>query len=391
MLRTIFLTASKGDEGKNFEHIMRIIFLSKYSDLTMLVTSKADFDRYLNLGTKTVRSPFSGKFGLIIFSSYWLFKNRKNLNNVILFTEPSVIGIAGFIGKLFSNIKWIVDVWDIPIRHQKYLSNGSKLTELRIKLTRYLMRVTYIKADLFIVGIRPDFQFRYYHIPDSKILAWQTTIWLPQKTENSLIHEDEGHFNILCMKSVHTPSCGLDILMQAFLRVKSTLIDVRLWIIGRVREDVEATIKNFRNIDGVEFLGFLEHNRVMKFIRRSHICVIPWQNDVDLAQAYPTKVMEYMSNGKALIAPKIAAISDMIKDGEDGLLFQPGDPHDLADKILHLYNDRKLRQLLAKNAQRYHPKFDTIRKHEMIFKVLEMINKDKLPADVHTIDSKWLY
>jgi hypothetical protein len=382
MLRTIFLTASNGDEGKNFEHIMRIIFLSRFSDLTMLINSKADFYRYLSPGTKTVRSPFGGRFGLIIFSMYWLINHRKNLNDVILITEPSVLGLVGYLAKIFANIKWVVDIWDIPIRHH---GHSSRFTQWRIRLTRILMKFAYRKVDRFIVGIRPEFQFRYYQVPQSKMLLWQTTIWLPKKNEKSFVDDDDKHFNILCMKSHHLPSCGLDILIEAFVKVRKQIGNARLWIIGRIREDVEEYIKDLRKLDEVTIFGFLEHEKVMQLIGQAHLCVIPWHDVVDLAQAYPTKVMEYMTEGKVVLAARIAAIAEMIRDGEDGLLHRPGDPDDLAEKILLLYRDQTLCRRLAENARKYHLKFDTIGKHEEIFRMLQGLVNDTSTIDVHTI------
>jgi glycosyltransferase involved in cell wall biosynthesis len=392
MLKTILLDSSQGDDCKNFEHIMRIIFLSRYSDLTMLITSKADFDRYLSPGTKIARSPFAGKFGLIVFSTYWLFKHRKQLKDVILVSQPTAVGIVGFLGKLFSNVKWVVDVWDVPIRHIQYLNNRNRLIELRIGVTRFLAKLAYRKADLFIVGIRPDFQLRYYQIPATKILAWQTTIWVPDKHADKLeeFEEGESNFNILCMKSMHTYECGLDILLQAFSKVQKQAPNARLWIIGKIREDVEETIKDFRNLERVEFFGFLEHTKLMGLIRQAQLTVIPFRDEVDTAQIYPTKVMEYMTEGKVVLAAAVAATSEMISDGEDGVLFRPGDPEDLADKILSLYKDKGLRRRLADNARIYHPKFDTIRKHEEIFRMLQSLVNDTSAVDVYTIDKKWL-
>jgi len=100
--------------------------------------------------------------------------------------------------------------------------------------------------------------------------------------------------------------------------------------------------------------------------------------------------MEYMTEGKVVLAAKVAGISDMIKDGEDGLLHRPGDPDDLADKIMSLNKDKLLRQRLADNARRYHSKFDTIRKHEEIFRMLQTLVNDTSALDVSTIDKKWL-
>ena len=392
MLKTILLDSSQGDNGKNFEQIMRIIFLSRYSDFAMLINSKADFDRYLSPGTKLARSPFAGKFGLIVFSTYWLFKHRKELNEVILVTQPTAMGLVGFLAKLFTKVKWVVDAWDVPIRHITYLSNRNKLIEMRIYITRLLAKLAYRKADLFIVGIRPDFQFRYFQVPGSKILLWQTTVWVPEKQIDTLEEFEGGdsNFNILCMKSLHTYECGLDILLQAFLKVQKQVSNARLWIIGEIRADAAETIKEFRNLPGVEYLGFVEHGKLMGLIRQAHLTVIPFRDEVDTAQIYPTKVMEYMTEGKVVIAAAVAAMSEMIKDGEDGLLFRPGDPEDLAEKILRLYKDKDLRQRLADNARKYHSKFDTIQKHAEIFRVFQSLVNDTSAIDVSTIDKKWL-
>ncbi|WP_129127852.1 glycosyltransferase [Geomonas oryzae] len=381
MFKSIFITASQGDEGQNFEHIMRVIFLSRFSALTIIVTSGANFDRYLHPGTKTVRSPFSGKLGLIFYSTYWLFKHRKYLDDAILVCEPTVTGVVGFIAKHFANIKWIVDVWDIPIRHIKSPDTVNGLAEFRIALTRRVMRLVYKTADLFIVGIKTNFQFEFYRIPERKILAWQTTIWLPEQSMDASDNEFSP-FNVLCMKSLHSHECGLDILLRAFSIFKAQAPDSRLWIIGKIREDAESSIKQFAAVEDVEYFGFLEHKQLMNMIRRANVCVIPWRNEVDNAQLYPTKVMEYMTEGKVVLAAKVAGISEMIVDGEDGILHRAGDADDLAGKLFTLYKDKELRKRLSDNARKYHPRFDTIRKHEEIFNALKRLVNDDSATDL---------
>lgn len=365
--------------------MMRIYFLSRVTDLTMLITPRSDYRRHLSPDTKTFCSLFSGKLGLLAFSAYWLFRNRRDLDNAVILTEPTFLGILGFWAKLFSNIKWVVDVWDIPIRH---LGNWGKLIKWRIWATRVLMKFMYRKADLFIVGIRPELQFRYYQVPERKILAWQTAIWLPTQKEKNWVDEDDEYFNILCMKSIHTPECGLDTLSQAFLQVRKQIPKVRLWIIGKILEEVEKDVQELRRLEEVEILGYLEHEKVMQLIRRAHLCVIPWHNDVDLAQLYPTKVMEYMTEGKVVLAARVAGIAEMILDGEDGLLHRPGDPADLAEKILKLYGDEALRRRLADNARRYHPKFDTYCQHEAVIKAIQGLVHDTSNIDVYTLEHR---
>ena len=93
-----------------------------------------------------------------------------------------------------------------------------------------------------------------------------------------------------------------------------------------------------------------------------------------------------MTEGKIVLAARITAISDMIKDGQDGVLHVPGDPEDLADKILSLYEDKDLRQRLADSARKYHWKFDTIRKHEEVFRVLQSLVNDTSAVDVYKFE-----
>ncbi len=386
-MKTIFLTSSTGVEGKNYEHIMRVIFLSRFTDLTLLISKRADFQRYITTSTKTWRCPWGGgKVGLILYSFIKLFGERKRLDNVILFTEPSVLGIAGGLAKLLSGIKWVVDVWDIPIRY----TGNNKLTRWRIGLTRRLMKVAYRLADLFIVGIRTDLEFNYYNIPDSKILAWPTTIWIPKGKKEAEAQRDEDHFNLICMKSLHNHACGLDVLLQAFPKVKQQIPQARLWIVGRLDKDVAKAIEQLRHQEGVEICGFVEHTKLLEMIRQADLAVIPWRNEVDLAQLYPTKVMEYMTEGKVVVASRLAGIADMITDGHDGILVRPGDPEDLANNIIELYHDEERRQQLASNAQKYHRKFDTICKHEEIFRNLKrLINdtSDITPFNIKAIEN----
>ena len=59
-----------------------------------------------------------------------------------------------------------------------------------------------------------------------------------------------------------------------------------------------------------------------------------------------------MAMGKPIIASKLEQIGDVIKDGVNGLLMTPGDAKDLADKILLLAGEPKLRKRLGEEARK---------------------------------------
>jgi glycosyltransferase involved in cell wall biosynthesis len=369
MLTVIFITASDGSEGRNYEHIMRMHFLSRETHLTMLTQKNSDFTRYLTPKTKVVTAPHAGKRWLLFFGLYWISRHRGELHNSIIITEPSTLGIIGFVAKVLAGSKWVVDVWDIPIRNTR----RNIWARMRLFVTRFVMRMLYKRADLFIVGIRPDMEFRYYRIPDRKVLAWQTTIWIPESNP-AVPQQTNGAnrpFKILCMKSEHDPACGLDVLADAFSVITQDIPAAQLWIVGSIRSDAKAHIENLQRYPNVIICGLLEHSKLMELIREADICVLPWHNVVDLDQLYPTKVMEYMSEGKVVVAARLAGIAEMIKDGYNGILFSPGDAKALAEKVIALYKDSELRKSIANNAREYNERFDTRAKHRKIVEALD--------------------
>jgi glycosyltransferase involved in cell wall biosynthesis len=53
-------------------------------------------------------------------------------------------------------------------------------------------------------------------------------------------------------------------------------------------------------------------------------------------------VLESQALGIPVIGAKIGGIPELIEDGVDGLLFQPGNDLDLLEKIKYLYNNRDI-------------------------------------------------
>ena len=82
----------------------------------------------------------------------------------------------------------------------------------------------------------------------------------------------------------------------------------------------------------VEFLGFQKNEQVKELINEATAVVIPsiW------AENMPLTLLEAMSLGKIVIASRIGGLPEIIQDGENGLLFNPGDTAHLIKKINQL-------------------------------------------------------
>ena len=67
--------------------------------------------------------------------------------------------------------------------------------------------------------------------------------------------------------------------------------------------------------------------------------------------ASPMKLLEYMAMAKAVVAPRLDNVRDVVEDDRTGLLFAPGDVDALATALLRLAGDPALRARLGHSAR----------------------------------------
>ena len=80
---------------------------------------------------------------------------------------------------------------------------------------------------------------------------------------------------------------------------------------------------------GVIRLGSLPGEVVRQEMSRAVALVVPsiWYEN------FPRTIVEAFACGLPVIASRIGALADIVSEGETGLLFEPGNPQDLADKL----------------------------------------------------------
>lgn len=95
------------------------------------------------------------------------------------------------------------------------------------------------------------------------------------------------------------------------------------------------------------FLGYVPYNEMPSLYSRADIYVNP-----SLMENLSFIILEAMSSGIAVVATAIAGTPEMISHGEDGLLVPPRNERSLAEAILTLLGDHRLRQRVGENARR---------------------------------------
>ncbi len=101
---------------------------------------------------------------------------------------------------------------------------------------------------------------------------------------------------------------------------------------------VSELLEEFDLHGKVSIIGNLDRSGMDEIYSRSRILVHP-----ALWEAFGMAVLEGMWHGLPVVAADTAAIPELVRNGENGLLFQPGNEIDLADALRRLMTDEDMR------------------------------------------------
>ncbi|MDB4958213.1 MAG: glycosyl transferase group 1 [Myxococcales bacterium] len=151
------------------------------------------------------------------------------------------------------------------------------------------------------------------------------------------------------------PGRGVRVLIRAMVAILRE-VDARLVLAGPIAPKFDASLRDgIRELgltDKIEILGPIDHDQLPTLIATSTVCVVPAAADLtpNPTVVYPTKLLEYMACRRAIVAPRRETVSLVCENNREALLFEPGDPIDLARKVLRLLGEPQLRDRLAAGA-----------------------------------------
>jgi len=134
---------------------------------------------------------------------------------------------------------------------------------------------------------------------------------------------------------------GLDLAVHALKKVRQAIPNARLKVCGRRNAFLDKVSEEVRAAgleDAVEFLGPKTHEQIAEEIDRSDVGIIPNRKSIFTELNTPTRIFEYLSRGKPVIAPAAPGIQDYFTK-EQLFFFELGNAEDLANQIEHVYSN----------------------------------------------------
>ena len=150
------------------------------------------------------------------------------------------------------------------------------------------------------------------------------------------------------------PWHGVEALPELLERLARRHHDAQMLIAGDgpLRRDLGARFEA-RGLSGhVVFTGAVPHEEVPPLIRQFDIAVAPYPSLDHPFYFSPLKLFEYMACGIPVVAAGLGQIAELIRDGENGLLYPAGDLDALTDACERLLSNPSLRRTLGQAAAR---------------------------------------
>lgn len=173
---------------------------------------------------------------------------------------------------------------------------------------------------------------------------------------------------------------GVDVLFNAWSLISS----IPLSVVGDGPLMGEA--EQIKTVD-ITLLGKLDHDNVIQQMKGARFLVM----SSNCYENFPLTIAEAYACGLPVVASRLGAMAELVHDGETGLLFNPGDPADLACKVRELWNSPEKLAEMSRNARaEYETKYTAEKNYEQLMKIYQ-IAIDRNNARKNDRKQRWFF
>lgn len=160
--------------------------------------------------------------------------------------------------------------------------------------------------------------------------------------------EESQERNILFMGTIEERKGIFDVL-SAFSSIVGNLpYPCRLIVAGDGKEDKVKHIIEKNNLkNNVKLIGWIDEEEKIKLFEEAYLFVLP-----SYAEGFPLVLIEAMASGVPVVAGDIPPVRELISDGENGFLVEPGNKESLADVLEKVLMNEELCKKIGEEGRR---------------------------------------
>lgn len=329
-MKTVFIAVTLRDSSvAEFFVAIANKYVQKYKVYIISYQSEKnnlDIDKGIELLEWPSRRPTHLRDFIYLFRQF-----RKNKPDIIIsnFAAVNLCLLVGYLMRVKKRIAWYHTHSAAHLKESRF--NRARKKYIYKLATRMITISKSAKHDLI----------EHYDVAENKISVIPNAVnkvnfQKNKKTEKKLIFIGRLH-----------PYKGFDVFLKALPIILNKKPEYRIIVFGGKKDGSE--IQTYRKkandlgvLDFIDFRGFTSKEIVLKELSKSYACVVP-----SFFEAFCYVVIESFSVGTPVIGSNTTGIAEIIRDGVDGFLFEPGNYNELAKKVLELLDQEITRNRMG--------------------------------------------
>lgn len=247
------------------------------------------------------------------------------------------------------------------IKHRCWQGSFFKTVQLSQLLMHYKQLGVFNKIDQFIVT--SQFSLSRY-----EKAGWDVSKFAVKPNFLEFVNEVKEYQNEFALYvGTLQPYKGIKTLLDAWEE-----LDFPLKIVGSgpLENYVKQRISTLKN---VEYLGQKSFEDVNSLIDKAGFLVLP----SECYENFPRVIVEAFAQAKPVIASRMGAMAELVRDGETGLHFKAGNSVQLANQVKRLINDCELAKDMGINARKIFENTYTMEKnYQQLINIYQSVRKD---------------
>lgn len=152
-------------------------------------------------------------------------------------------------------------------------------------------------------------------------------------------------------------SIGLGRGVETLLEAAIATPWLRIKLVGRITDLQGDRLDRIQKLidragSRVEWLGQVPHVEVPALMRSCDALAISYTTELRTVDVMsPLKVFEYMASGRPIVSTQVGTLREVLREGENCLAFQPGDPRSLVEALARLRRSPELSQRLSETTR----------------------------------------
>ena len=294
---------------------------------------------------------YLSSFFSLFFLLFYIFSlyDKRKFNNIIIYNSSFTYFIISLILKIVLPIKIFQDIEDIPCPSIHYMMKGGIKSTIQDSLEWLSMRLMFLISSGSIIPTSIFSKFLPINAPKLIVTGCMSVPFFDDKRSRSEISKK---INILFSGKLEFEH-GINQLLESINILNlstyfSTKIVFHICGFGSQSDWLSSKLSGVSGIE-VNFYGFIERKKYYSLLDSVDICIGLQSPDTKFSKTrMPSKIYEYMANGKAIIATNMGDLGQLPSDCIE--LCDPFTSAELVKLISKLALDRNLINQLSYNA-----------------------------------------